>query len=145
MKKLFYILITVLVFSSCSEFQKAIKSEDVATKFKLGTELYEAGKYNKANRLFVQIVPKYRGKPQAQKLMYMYSMTYYKMGDYYTSNYQFERFVSAYPNSEKTEESAFLGAKSYYQLSPVYTKEQKETIEAIEKLQEFINSFPESQ
>jgi len=67
------------------------------------------------------------------------------MRDYYTSNYQFERFVSAYQNSEKVEEIAFLGAKSYYNLSPVYTKEQKETIEAIEKLQEFINRFSESQ
>ena len=119
MKKLFYILITVLVFSSCSEFQKAIKSEDVATKFKMGTELYDAGKFNKANRLLVQIVPKYRGKPQAQKLMYMYSMTFYEMRDYYTSNYQFERFVSSYPTSEKLEETAFLGAKSFYHLSPI--------------------------
>jgi len=144
MKKLFYILITVLVFSSCSDFQKAIKSEAIATKFKMGTELYDAGKFNKANRLFVQIVPKYRGKPQAQKLMYLYSMTFYEMGDYYTSNYQFERFVSAYPNSEKLEEAAFLGAKSYYHLSPLFSKEQKETIEAIEKLQNFINSYPAS-
>ena len=145
MKKLFYILITVLVFSSCSEFQKAIKAEDVATKFKMGTELYDAGKFNKANRLFVQIVPKYRGKPQAQKLMYMYSMTFYEMRDYYTSNYQFERFVSAYPTSEKLEEAAFLGAKSFYHLSPVYTKDQKDTKDAIEKLQEFINRFPDSE
>lgn len=144
MKKLVYILFTILVFSSCSEFQKAIKSEDVATKFKMGTELFDAGKYNKANRLFVQIVPKYRGKPQAQKLMYMYSMTFYHMKDYYTANYQFERFVSAYPTSEKLEEAAFLGAKSYYHLSPIYTKDQKDTRAAIEKMQEFINRFPES-
>ena len=145
MKKLIYILIIVLTFSSCSEFQKAIKSEDVATKFKMGTELFDAGKYNKANRLFVQIVPKYRGKPQAQKLMYMYSMTFYKTRDYYTSNYQFERFVSAYPASEKVEEAAFLGAKSFYHLSPMYTKDQKDTKAAIEKLQEFINRFPDSE
>ncbi len=145
MKKLIYILVITLTFNSCNEYQKALKAEDVATKFKLGTELFDAGKYNKANRLFVQIVPKYRGKPQSQKLMYMYSMTFYKVRDYYTSNYQFERFVGAYPNSEKVEEAAFLGAKSYYHLSPVYTKEQKETITAIEKLQEFINRFPDSQ
>ncbi len=145
MKKLIYILVVIITFSSCNEYQKALKSEDVATKFKLGTELYDAEKYNKANRLFVQIVPKYRGKPQAQKLMYMYSMTFYKMREYYTSNYQFERFVSAYPESEKVQEVAYLGAKSYYHLSPVYTKEQKETLEAIEKLQDFINRFPDSE
>jgi outer membrane protein assembly factor BamD len=144
MKKLIYIFIVAIALNSCSEFQKALKSESLADKFKIGTELFDEGKFNKANRLFVQIVPKYRGKPQAEKLMYMYSRTFYEMKDFYTANYQFERFVSAYPNSEKIEESAFLAAKSYYFLSPAYTKEQKETKEAIEKLQGFINSYPSS-
>jgi outer membrane protein assembly factor BamD len=144
MKKHYYILLFIVI-SSCSEYQKALKSEDIAVKFKLGTELYEAEKYNKANRLFVDIVPKYRGKPQAEKLMYMYAKSFYLIKDYYTANYQMERFVSAYPNSEKKEEMAFLAAKSYYHLSPVYTKEQKETIDGINKMQDFINRFPESE
>ena len=138
MKKLFYIAIVVIAFSSCSEYQKALKSEEVSEKFTMGTELFDAGKFNKANRLFVQIVPKYRGKPQAEKLMYMYSKTFYEMRDYYTANYQMERFVSAYPESEKVQEIAYLGAKSYYHLSPVYSKEQKETIDALSKLQDLL-------
>lgn len=144
MKKYFYILILLLGFSSCSEFQKALKSESVADKFKLATELFDEGKYAKANRLFVQIVPNYRGKPQAEKLMYMYSKSFYEMKDYYLAGYQFERFVTSYPKSEKVEEAAFLSAKSYYLLCPVYTKDQKETIDAIEKLQVFINTYPDS-
>jgi len=135
----------MLLISSCSEFQKALKSEDTATKFSLGTELFDAGKYSKANRLFAQIVPSYRGKPQAEKLMYMYSMSYYFMKDYHLSGYQLERFESTYPNSEKAEEALYLSAKSYYMLSPVYSKDQKETKEAIDKLQLFINKYPESQ
>ncbi len=144
MKRLIYIFIIALTFSSCSEYQKAIKSEDIAVKFEMATELYDAGKYRKALRLFDQIAPKYRGKPQAQKLMYMKSMSHYNVGDYYTSNYEMERFVSSYPESEKAEEIAFLAAKSYYYLPPVYSKEQKETVEAIEKIQTFINSYPNS-
>lgn len=131
--------------SSCSEYQKALKSEDIATKFKLGTELYDAGKYSKANKLFAQIAPQYRGKPQAEKLMYMYSTSFYKMKDYYLSGYQFERFEDQYPKSEKAEEAGFLGAKSFYYLSPVYSKEQKETVSALEKLQMFINKYPDSE
>jgi len=145
MKNFFYLLLIVITFSSCSEYQKALKSEDTATKFKLGTELYDAGKYGKANRLFAQIVPGYRGKPQAEKLMFMYSNSFYMMKDYYLAAYQFERFEDAYSKSEKAEEALFLSTKSYYNLSPVYSKEQKETKEAIEKLQLFINKYPESQ
>lgn len=111
----------------------------------MGEDLYNEGKYAKANKLFAQIVPNYRGKPQAEKLMYLYSNSFYKMKEYYTAGYQFERFASSYPKSEKLEEASFLSARSYYMLSPVYSKDQKETKEAIEKLQNFINQFPESE
>ena len=147
MNKFFYILIVFTVLSSCNEYQKALKADGegaIATKFKMGEALYNEGKFAKANRLFAQIVPNYRGKPQAEKLMYLYSNTFYKMRDFYVAGYQFERFASSYPKSEKLEEASFLSAKSYYQLSPIYSKEQKETKEAIEKLQEFINLFPGS-
>ena len=145
MKKFFYILVVFTVLSSCSEYQKVLKSEDIATKFKMGETLYNEGKFGKANRLFAQIVPNYRGKPQAEKLMFLYSNSFYEMKDYYVAGYQFERFASSYPNSEKAEEASFLSAKSYSMLSPVYTKDQKETTEAIDKLQTFINAFPESE
>ena len=145
MNKILYIFFLLVTLSSCSEYQKALKSEDTATKFKLGEELYNAGKYDKANKLFAQIVPSYRGKPQAEKLMYLYSQSFYKMRDYYIAGYQFERFASSYPQSEKLEEASFLSAKSNYMLSPAYTKDQKETKQAIEKLQEFINLFPDAE
>ena len=145
MKKFLYILIALVSFSSCSEYQKALKSDNVADKFKMSTELFDSGKFAKANRLFVQIVPNYRGKPQAEKLMYMYSKSFYEMEDYYLAGYQFERFVNSYPKSEKLEEAAFLSVKSHYLLCPVYTKDQEDTAKAIEKLQVFINTYPQSE
>ncbi|MDG1729081.1 MAG: outer membrane protein assembly factor BamD [Algibacter sp.] len=148
MTKFFYILIAFTFLSSCNEYQKALKAEGedaIAKKFKIGEALYNEGKFAKANKLFAQIVPNYRGKPQAEKLMYLYSNTFYQMHDYYVAGYQFERFASSYPKSEKLEEASFISAKSYYQLSPVFSKDQTETKDAIEKLQEFINLFPESE
>ena len=94
MKNFIGILGFLILFSSCSEFQKALKSEDIKTKFDLGSKLYEEGKWNKANRLFAQIVPKYRGKPQAEKLMYMFYNTSYMMKDYHISAYHFDRFCN---------------------------------------------------
>lgn len=145
MKNLFYILLIAVLISSCNDFQKTLKSEDISKKFEMGTALFEEGKWNKANRLFEQIVPQYRGKPQAEKLMYMYSMNFYKMEDYTLSAYQFERFETSYPNSEKVEEASFLGAKSAFMLSPKYSKDQNETFKAIERLQLFINKYPDSE
>lgn len=144
MKKIIALLLVVIVFGSCGEYQKALKNEDVAVKFKMATSLYDAGNYSKAIRLFEQIAPSYRGKPQAEKLFYMFAQSYYKTKQYYLAGYQFESFVSGYPKSEKIEEAAFLGAKSFSMLSPVYSLDQTDTFKAIEKLQTFIDSYPNS-
>jgi outer membrane protein assembly factor BamD len=145
MKRGLYILLISLLFISCSDFQKTLRSEDVAEKFKVGTELYESEKWNKSHRLLDQILQSYRGKPQAEKLTFMHAMCSYQMGDYYIASYHFDKFIGLYPNSEKVEEASFLAAKGYYFNSPVYSKEQKETVQAIEKLQIFINAYPNSQ
>ncbi len=91
-----------------------------------------------------QIVPSYRGKPQGEKLMFIYSNTYYNLEDFYLAGYQFERFTQAYPQSDSAEVASFKGAKSFYQLSPRYSLDQKDTYKALEKLQEFINRYPNS-
>lgn len=144
MKKLVSLFLLVVFFASCSEYQKALKTEDVAVKFEMATKLYDAGKYNDAIRLIEQIAPAYRGKPQAEKLFYMFSMSYYNTKQYYLAAYQFESFVSGYPKSEKVEEAAYLGAKCFSKLSPVYSLDQTDTFKAIDKLQEFIDSYPSS-
>lgn len=145
MKKILSILLVALALGSCSEYQKALKSEDVAVKFAAAEKQYEAGKYTKAIRLFEELAPSYRGKPQAEKMFYMFAQSYYKTEQYYLSGYQFESFVSSYPRSEKVEEAAFLGAKSYAMKSPVYTIDQTDTHKAVDKLQAFIDNYPESQ
>ena len=145
MKKIVYILLLAVTISSCSEYQKALKSEDVKTKLDLGTKLFEAGKFTKAEKLFKQVVPKYRGKPQAERLIFMSAMCSYELKDYHISGYHLDRFENSYPQSEKAEQASFLSAKSYYMLSPVYSKEQGETIDALESFQLFINKYPDSQ
>ena len=145
MKKIVSLLLFVALLTSCNEYQKALKSEDVAVKFDMATKLYDAGKYSKAIRIFEQIAPAYRGKPQAEKLFYMFSQSYYKTKQYTLAGYQFESFVSGYPRSEKLEEAAYLGAKSYSMLSPVYSLDQTDTTKAIDKLQAFIDLYPNSQ
>ena len=144
MKNIVYILIFFLCISSCGEYQKALNSDEISVKFNLGTELFDNGKFTKASRLFAQILPQYRGRPQAQKLSYMQAMCFYNTKDYNSSSYQMERFVNSYPDSEKVEEMAFLGAKSYYLMAPVFSKDPENIKIAIDKLQEFINTYPDS-
>ncbi len=145
MKKIISLLLVLVLFVSCNEYQKVLKNEDVGAKYALATKMYEGGKYSKAIRLFEQITTSYRGKPQAEKMFYMFSQCYYKTKQYYLAGYQFESFVSSYPKSEKAEEAAFLGAKSYSMLSPVYSLDQTDTTKGIDKLQAFIDKYPNSE
>jgi outer membrane protein assembly factor BamD len=144
MNKFIYGFLLVVALASCSEYQKALKSEDVAVKLAAATHKYEEGKYNKAIRLFEQIAPVYRGKPDAENMFYMFAQSYYKTEQYYLSGYQFESFASLYPKSQKVEEASFLSAKSYSELSPAYSLDQGDTEKAITKMQDFINKYPNS-
>ena len=145
MNKIFYILLFVTLFLSCGEYQKAIKSEDSAVKLDIATQLYEAEKYDKAIRLFEQIATEYRGKPQAEKMFYMYSQALYKTEQHYLAGYQFESFVALYPKSDKLQEAAFLAAKSYSFMSAEYSLDQVDTEKALTKMQTFIDTYTTSE
>lgn len=144
-KKIVSLLLMLVLLVSCSEYQKALKSEDVSVKYDVATKLYDAGKYSDALRLIEQIAPTYRGKPQAEKLFYMFGQSYFKTKQYYLAAYQFESFVAGYPKSEKVEEAAYLSAKSFSTLSPEFSLDQTDTNKAISKLQDFIDSYPNSE
>jgi len=145
MKKIFFLLFIVVCFASCSEYQKALNGEDVAKKYEIGQKMYETEKYSKASRLFEQIAPGYRGKPQAEKMFYMYAKSSYQMKRYEMSVILFERFIANYPTSEKIEEAWILMGRSYIHISPRYSLDQADTYKGINKMQEFLELYPESE
>lgn len=144
MKVSLLILLAAIALTSCTEYQDVLKSENAQEKYVFADSLYQAGKYKKALKLMEQIVPSFRGKPQAERLMFLYANTFYELEDYYLSGYQFERFVTSYPQSDSAEVALYRSAKSYYELSPRYSLDQKETYTGLEKLQEFVNKYPNS-
>ena len=145
MNKFLYILLATITLSSCSEYHKAIKSDDVEFKTKVFTQQIEKKKYSKAIRLFEQYASSYRGKPQAESAFFNYAKALYYTKQYITAAYQFESFASSYPKSATVEEAAFLGAESYSKVSPVYSLDQVDTDKALSKLQIFVNKYPNSQ
>ena len=139
------IFISALLLTSCSEYQKLLNSDDTSEKYKQAENYYNNGEYRQANRLFEQIIPKYRGRPQAQRIIFFYAETYMQTKRYSLAAYQYENFVKSYPKSERVQEASFKAAKSYYFQSPEYSLDQEDTYNAIEKLQVFINLYPNSE
>jgi len=135
----------ILSFVSCSEYQKMLNNPDTNLKYKAAEVYYKEGEYKKANRIFEQIVPTYRGKPQAQRIIYFYANSYFQIRDYNLSAYQFESFVKSYPKSDRAQEAYFMAAKSYYMLSPRSSLDQQDTYKAIDKLQIFLDNYPDGE
>jgi len=146
--KIFKYSLFLLVFYitvSCNDYQKLLRNEDVAEKYKAAEEYYENEEWRRAANLFEQVTPKYRGRPQAERVTFFHANSLLKTKNYVLAAFKFEEFVKAYPMSQKAEEAAFLGAYCYYKQSPNYTLTQEKTDEAIEKLQQFINYYPYSE
>lgn len=142
MRKYIIILSASIFMASCSNYHKALKSEDKALKYETATKLYEEGKHNKAIKLYEQIEGSYRGKPSGEGLFYRLSKSYYQTKQYFLSAEKFKGFVNAYPRSEKRDEALFLRGKSLYKISPSYSLDQVDTESAIEVLQLYIDTYP---
>jgi outer membrane protein assembly factor BamD len=141
----FLVALLGILVVSCSDYQKLLNSDDTSEKYKQAEVYYNNGEYRKANRLLEQIIPKYRGKPQSQRIIFFFAESYFQTKSYILAAYQYENFVKSFPKSNRLQEATFKAAKSYYFQSPKYSLDQDDTYTAIEKLQIFMNLYPDSE
>ena len=146
MYRIFIIVFVSSILLSCNEYQKLLNSTDNDTdKYNAAEKYYNDGEFRRANALIEQLIPSYRGKPQGERLVFFFADSYFQIKLYYSAAIQFENFIKSYPNSQRIQEAYFMEAKSYYMLSPLYTLDQDDTYTGIDKLQVFINRFPNSE
>lgn len=144
-KHLFFLMFIVLLFSACSEYQKILKSPNPELKYEKSVEYYEEGEYLKALPLFEELIPLYRGTDKGQKIYFYYAYTNYHL-DYLTSAaYHFRSYSSTYPLSAFAQEALFMSAYCNYLEAPGPTLDQTPTQLALEELQIFVNTYPQSE
>ena len=140
-----YIWLLILFMTSCGPYQKALKSDDTKLKYDLAEAYYDEGDYRRAKGLFEQLKPLYRGKPQSERITYFYANCLLNTRSYITAAFEFESFTKAFPRSDKLEEAYYLIAYAYAEISPIFSLDQKDTEEALNKLQDYINRYPDSE
>lgn len=148
LKKVLYIVFSVsilLVLTSCNrDFDKLLKSDDYGLKLTKAYEYFEAEDYYRAQTLFEQARPFYRGTKELEKIYFHYAYTQYYQEKYILSAYYFRDFYKNYPNSDYAEESQYMAAFSNYEMSPNHRLEQSATLQAIDGFQLFVNTYPNS-
>ena len=142
-RKIYFVLSLVLL-TSCGEYQKVLNRGSIEEQYKMAVKMYEAKKYSKALRLFEKVTPAYRTKPQMERIQYMVANSNFNEKNYSIAGYYFNRFSQNYPKSSKQEEADFLSALSYYKAAPVYSKDPTDTNKALESFQSFIDKYPDS-
>ncbi|MBW6478976.1 MAG: outer membrane protein assembly factor BamD [Bacteroidales bacterium] len=135
---------TLLLFTSCSKYQKLLKSDDVMLKKEKAIEYYDNEDYHRALGLLTDVIPAFRGTAEAETLNYYYAMAHYNQGDYVLAAHYFKTFTQGFPRSEHAEEFLFMSAYCKYLLSPRSSLDQTATLEAIRELQSFANRYPNS-
>lgn len=113
-------------------------------KYKAANDYYKKGDYYKAGILFEEIIPLLKGDSLAENAQFYNAYAQYQQKQYSMSAYLFKSFYATYANSPMAEEAFYMYANSMYKDSPNFNLDQSSTLTAIEALQTFINSFPES-
>jgi outer membrane protein assembly factor BamD len=136
------ILLLLVVISSCSKFQRAMKIEDPKERYKAAVVYYEKKDYYRAGLLFEGLLPQLVGTPEAEKAQFYYAQCHFYQEQYLLSSYYFKSFNTTYGRSENAERASYMYAYSLYKNIPDYNLDQSSTAEAIDAMQNFINRYP---
>lgn len=128
---------------SCSnKLTKTLKSTDSEYKLKVAENYYALKKYDKAQILFEDLFPVFKGTAHFEDLYYKYAYTEYYLKDYSSAENLFKTFIETFPTSGKAEEADFMRAYCYFKQSPKVELDQTSTSKTIGQLQAFINNHP---
>lgn len=134
----------LLTIGACNSYEKIIKSNDLGYKLTKANEFYDRGKYQQANEIYASLVQLMKGTRNFEPLYYRYAYSFYNMKDYLQASYHFKNFTDFFPGSKDAEECEFMHALCLYKMAPKASLEQTNTVKALEALQSFINTHPDS-
>lgn len=145
MPKVFYGLLSLIVFASCSPYEKILKSNDVNYKLTKANEYFDNKVYLKANEIYRSLLPVIKGTKNYEPLYYRYAYSFYYMKDYLSASYHFKNFTDFFPTSKDADECEYMHSLCLYKLSPKYSLDQTNTLKAMEAMQSYINTHPKSE
>ena len=143
--KLIYLLLLFVLFSSCGEYNKILKSTDIMVRYDAAKKYFDEEKYSRAIALLEGVVPMLRSSVYAEESLYMLAQANYKSKDYITATEYFKNYYSMYPRGEYAELSRYYAAYGLYLTSADSRLDQSETYKAMQQFQDFIEYYPQSE
>lgn len=139
-----YVIIALLTFTSCGEYQRVLKSSDANYHLEYAKRAFEEKKYTQAATVLEPVVTVFKGTEKAEDALYLLALSNYENKDYETSGTWFKTYYNRFPKGKYTELARFFCGYGYYLDSPDPQLDQTGTLKAIQELQSFLDYFPKS-
>ena len=144
MAKYLIFIISILLFCSCGEYQKAQKSQDFNYKFEYAKRAFNEKRFVQASTLLQECITVFKGSDKAEESLYLLAMSNYENKDYASAGVYFKSYYTRFPKGKYAEDARFYSGYGYYLDSPEPQLDQSITVKAIEELQAFLDYFPRS-
>lgn len=144
MKRIVHIVLTMLVMTGCSDYQKLLKSHDPDLKYECALTYFNEGKYSKALTLLEDVSPYYKGTERAQEVITYLARSYMGQKQYTSAANYYEAYLRNYPKGRYAIEARFHIGHCYYLDAPDARLDQTDTRKGIAAFTQFVELYPES-
>lgn len=146
MKKNLILLLAVFALFACNTPQsRALKSADKEYILKIANEKFEKKKWADALALYERLSNLVAGTDDAPNVIYNSAYANYYDRNFKLAGHQFKNFAVTFPMDKRAEDASYMSALCYYQGSMDYNLDQSSTNLAINELQNFLNSYPNTE
>ena len=144
MKKILFLLGIVVLFASCGEYNKILKSTDYELKYTYAKKYFNEKKYGRSITLLEELVPIFRGTSNAEESLFLLAQSFYYDKDYMSASQYYTTYYTTYPRGEFAELARYNSAYGMYLNSPEVKLDQSSTYRAIQEFQNFLEYYPQS-
>ena len=143
MKRIKFIFLIIIFLISCGS-KTDIIDENIQERFNLGLQYFEKEKYLKAETEFNYLILNNPGSKLALDAQYYMAESMFHLEKYNESIVEYDRYAQFSDNSEKIEHANFRSCESSYLLSNEFLHDQGSSPSLLDKLQVFIEKYPNS-
>lgn len=139
---LFAVILTLSTLWGCDPCKKMSKSRDLAQKDSAAFCYYDRKQYQSAAMLFEELLAVYPPGSKAENTLFYMANSKFLGGELITASFLYNEFLQRYPSSIRSADVHYQLALCYVGMTNEYLLDQKDTYKAIERLQLFIELFP---
>lgn len=137
-------VLTLLVATSCGEYNKILKSTDYELKYTYAKKYFDEKKYGRATTLLEELVPIFKGTSHAEESLFLLAQSFFYDKDYVTATQYFKAYYTTYPRGEFVELARFNAAYGLYLDIPDVRLDQTNTYKSMQEFQTFLEIYPQS-